>query len=95
MGLVPDLTDDIRFLVGLPDPIPKLLPERIIVDFAGHIEPPAVDAEIDPVFGDVEDELAHGRRIRVELGQGRDIPPGAITDGFQAVLPGLQGLEFG
>ena len=85
-GLVPDLADDVRVGVAGADPAAELAPEVVVLDLAGHVQPPAVDAEVDPAPGDPEEELAHRGRLDVELRQGRQAPPGVIARGLLGVV---------
>ena len=62
---MPDLTDDVGFGVDGFHPLAEFLPEGIIVDLGGDIQPPAIDPEFDPVFGDLEEKGAHGGRIGI------------------------------
>ncbi len=87
---LPDLADDVGVGVGGVDPVAELGPERAVVDLVGHVEPPAVGAEVDPVAADVPEELADGRGVGVELGQRVQPPPGVVA-GRLAVVVGVQG----
>ena len=83
---LPDLADDVRLGVGRVDRPAELGPERAVVDLVGHVEPPAVGAEVDPVAADVPEELADGRGVGVELGQGVQAPPGVVARGLVVVI---------
>ena len=85
MSLAPDLADDISFRVDRLHPAAKLLPKRIVIDLAGHIQAPAVDPELDSMLGHIPSELAHGRRADVKLRQRRQIPPGLVVGVLAAV----------
>jgi len=52
----------------------------------GHVEPPAVGAEVDPVPTDVPKELADGRRVGVKLGECVQAPPGVVPRGLRVVV---------
>ena len=93
VGLMPDLRHYIRFRVDFSDTIPEFLPEGIIINFFCHVQAPAVHTQFDPVLGHVKKELTHGRRIDVELGQCRQIPPAAIANGCDAILM-LEGSQL-
>jgi hypothetical protein len=66
-GLGPDLADDVRLGVAGADPAAEFPPERLVVDLVGDVEPPAVDAEVDPLAADPPEELADCRGVGVEL----------------------------
>ncbi len=74
----PDLADDVRLGVDGADPAAELAPEVVVVNLVGDIEPPAVDAELHPLAADVPEELADLVRIRIELRQGGQAPPGLV-----------------
>ena len=88
-GVGPDLADDVRLGIAGLDPVAELAPERVVVDLVGDVEPPAVDAEIDPLPADAPEELADLGAAGVELGQGRQAPPGLVV----GLLVGVVGVE--
>ena len=61
-----------------PDARAELLPEAGRLDFQRDIQPPAIDTLVQPVFGHIEDEVAHRRVIGVQLGQLAIIEPAFI-----------------
>ena len=69
LGIEPYLAHDVCLWVSRFHHAAELLPELIVVYLLGHVQAPAVCAELDPVSGHVENEAAHGRRFDVELGQ--------------------------
>ena len=87
MGLVPDFAHDVRLGVRGLDSPPKLAPELVVVNLRRHIEPPAVNPELDPILGHAPEELAHSRRGGVELGQRGEAPPALIVRLLAAVGP--------
>ncbi len=83
---MPDLADDVRLRVDGTHAAAEFLPEGVVVDLGRDVQPPAVDAQPDPVFSDAEQKFAHGRYMRVELWQGRQVPPAAIANRGEAVF---------
>ena len=77
---VPDLADQVGIGSDRPAAPPELLPERLVVDLLRDVEPPAVDAEAQPVLGDAQQVLAHRGVVGVELGQGRQAPPRLVAE---------------
>ncbi len=57
-GHPPDLADEVGVGTDRPTAPAELLPERLVVDLAGNVQPPAVDPEAEPVLGDAEQVLA-------------------------------------
>jgi hypothetical protein len=51
---MPDLANNVRFGVDGAHTKAEFLPERVIVNIAWHIEPPAVNAEFNPVLSHVK-----------------------------------------
>ena len=86
LGVGPDLADDVGFGVDRADPRAKLAPEGVVIDLVGHIEPPAIDAKFDPLPADPPEKLPHLGAVDIELGQGRQTPPGLIVGRFLAVV---------
>ena len=90
-GGVPDLTHDVCVRIPLFDGLAEGAPERDVVDLLWHIQPPAVDAKIDPVSCHVQEILADAFVLDVELGQGGDSPPGVVVGRvFGVMLIGTQ-----
>ena len=85
----PDFPDDVGVRVDGLHTAAELLPETVVVDLVGHVQPPAVDAEPDPVLGDLPQELAHGGVVGIEFGQGAVAPPRGVI-GRAGVVVGLQ-----
>ena len=56
--IMPNLANDISFWINGTHTSTKFLPERIIVNLAGHIETPAINAELDPIFRNIENKFA-------------------------------------
>ncbi len=77
--LVPDFADDVGIGVALFHRGAERLPEGDVVDLLRHVEPPAVDAKVDPETRHVEQIFAHTGIGDVELGQRRDVPPGVVV----------------
>src|SRR6185436_3174750 len=86
LGLMPDFADNISFRINCTHSVAKFLPKGIIVDFGGYIQAPAVNTNFDPILGYLQQKFTHCRCVRVELWQGGQIPPAAITDGCDAVF---------
>ena len=78
-AFVPDLGEDVRISIHGPHPAAKLLPEARCLDLGGDVEPPTIGSEARPVLGGLEEVLAHLGVVRVELGERREVPPGAIA----------------
>ena len=76
---MPDFADDVGVRIALLHRRAEGLPEGDIVDLLRHVEPPAVDAEVDPVARHVQQVLAHACVLDVELGQRRHVPPGVVV----------------
>jgi hypothetical protein len=66
-GVVPDLPHDVGLRVHGPAAAPELAPEGVVVDLAGNVETPAVDAEAEPMLGHPHEVVAHRGRGGVEL----------------------------
>ena len=77
---LPDLPDEVGIGADGSAARPELLPERLVVDLRRYVEPPAVDPEAEPVLGDPEQVLAHLGLVRVQLGQGRQVPPRLVAE---------------
>ena len=86
LGLMPDLADDVGVGIGFLDHEPEILPEGHVIDLLGDVQPPAVGAELDPVFGHVEQIVAYARIVDVKFGQGRNVPPGGIVVGIVLIV---------
>jgi hypothetical protein len=69
LGRTPDLPAEVGLRIGRLHHLAKGLPEAVIVDLGGHVQPPAVDAEGDPVAGDLEEIFPHPGVTNVEFGQ--------------------------
>ncbi len=54
----PDLADEIGIGTDRLAAPPELLPERLVIDLTGHVQPPAIDPEPEPVLRDGHQELA-------------------------------------
>ena len=76
----PDLADQVRIRADRPAAAAELLPERLVVDLGRNVESPAVDPEAEPVLRDGHQELADLGVGGVELGQGRQVPPGLVAE---------------
>ena len=77
---IPDLPHQVCVGVHGPATPTELLPEHLVVDLGGDVQPPSVDPEPQPVLRDRPQELADGRMVRVELRQGRHVPPGPVPE---------------
>src|SRR5271157_6545461 len=81
--------------VGIPvrgfDDVAKLLPEAIIVDLIGYIQPPTVGALLDPVAGNTENIIPDGRIGSIQLGQAFMIPPSEVILRLSRGV-GIQGI---
>ena len=77
-GLAPDFADEVGIGVGRLHHVAELAPEGRIVDFVRHVEAPAVDAEVNPVLGHVEQEVLDLGVVGVKLRQGRQVVPGVV-----------------
>ena len=51
-GFVPDFAYDVGLGIDSLDAVAEFLPERVVIDFVGHIQTPAVDSALCPIFGD-------------------------------------------
>src|ERR1700678_4454649 len=86
LGVAPDLADNVRLGVDRTYARPEFTPESVVVDLVGDIEPPAVDAKLDPHPGDSPEKLAHLGARHVEFGQGRQSPPRLIVGRLLTVV---------
>ena len=50
--LVPDFAYDVSLGIDGLYAVAEFLPERVVIDFVGHIQTPAVDSALCPIFGD-------------------------------------------
>ena len=78
-GVGPDLADDVRLGVAVAGRGGGTRARSVVVDLVGDVEPPAVDAEVDPLPADAPEELADLGAVGVELGQSRQAPPGFVV----------------
>ena len=83
-AIAPNLADNVGLGVGLAHPAAEFLPEGVIVNLVGHIQPPAVNAEIHPVTGHIQQVGAGAGIMGVELGQPGQVGPGGVV---QALAP--------
>ena len=88
-ALGPDLAHDVRLGVHRAAAAPELLPERLVADLGGHVEAPAVDPEAQPVLGHLHDVGADLGVVGVELGQGRQAPPGPVPQVPEGLVAAL------
>src|SRR5687768_15016052 len=80
LGLVPDLANDVGLRLDSTHATAEFMPEGDVVDLGRDVQPPDVDAQPNPAFSDDEQKLAHGRYIRIELWQSRQVPPAAVAN---------------
>ena len=99
--VAPDLAHDVGVGIdGLHAP-PELLPEGVVVDLVGHVQPPAIDTKLHPAFGHPPQELAHRLGTRIELGQRPVAPPRRVVGGPGVVVgrerkrPGVEPVQVG
>ena len=86
-GDPPDLPDEVGIGADRLAAPPELLPERLVVDLTGHVQPPAIDAEAEPVLRDRHQELADlGVRVLSLGSAGR--PHHALYPSSVAGVPG-------
>src|SRR5919199_1292700 len=75
----PDFPDNIGFRIGGFDAIAKFLPKPWRFNLEWYIQSPTIDAELNPIFGNLHDVFPHFWVVMVKHWQGSIVSPTFIV----------------